>query len=324
MIWIVSVVVIAIIIAACWKVGGMMMKEGDKTAEEDAKIAGIVLKVVAGILLIVAVLGTAFASIKQVPAGHVGLVYTFNNITGQRDAGIQLVAPWQGFKLADVRIQKVRPATTCFDGQIEECLEAFSKETQDVFIVATVNLSVNKGDVQDLYRNVGSDYLEKIVRPRVLQIFKDETVKYTSVEIAPNRETIRAVVRERLSKELAPYSITVNDLLIDNFDFRPEFKQAIEAKQIATQEALKQQELVAAEAAKARQVAATALGAAEKLRIEAQGQADANRLIAESISPQLIQWQAIQRLAGNVEIALIPSGNGIIIDPAALLGRATP
>jgi regulator of protease activity HflC (stomatin/prohibitin superfamily) len=251
-----------------------------------------------GIIVYVILMGltTLTASIKTVDAGHVGLVYQFGGIVGQREEGPNLIAPWQGFKVVTIQVQKVRPETSCLDGTIPECLEAFSSETQDVFIRPTLNLSVDPKDVQDLYRNIGPDYLDKIVRPRLLQIFKDITVKYKSVDIAPNREAIRVAVRERLQIELSAYSIKVNDLLIDNLDFRPEFKTAIENKQIATQEALKQQELVAAEEAKARQVAATAQGAADKLRIEAQGQADANHLISESLTPELIQFQALQKL----------------------------
>jgi len=322
MTWLLGTPTLIILAIVCWVVGGTLIKAGQGTSDDEESGIGWGCRVLAGLLCVGLLIMTGVASLKQVPAGHVGLVYTFGDITGQRTAGIQFIAPWQGFKLADTRIQKIRPDTTCLDGQIKECLEAFSKETQDVFIIPTANISINSDDVQDLYRNVGPDYLIKIVRPRLLQIFKDETVKYLSVDIAPNREAIRTAVRARLRIELAPFSINVDDLLIDNMDFRPEFKQAIEAKQIASQEALKQQELVAAEEAKARQVSATALGAANKLRIEAEGQADANRLISESITPALIQWQAIQKLADNVQIALIPSGQGIIIDPAQLLGRS--
>ena len=99
-----------------------------------------------------------------------------------------------------------------------------------------------------------------------------------------------------------------------------EFDAAILAKQVASQEAQRQQELVAAREAEARGVAATAQGFADRLRIEAEGQAEANWLINESLTPLLIQFQALQRLADNIQIALIPSGQGIIIDPAALLG----
>jgi len=92
--------------------------------------------------------------------------------------------------------------------------------------------------VQQLYRTVGLNFFNVLVESRVIQNFKDETVKYKSVEIAPNRESIRKAVRERLEKELSPFSIEVVDLLLDNIDFNPEFKKAIEDKQIATQRAL--------------------------------------------------------------------------------------
>ncbi len=282
----------------------------------------ILRSVFIGVFVVFGGVSTLIRSVQVVEAGEVGLVLSFGDITGQRDAGLSLIFPWQDFKTADIRIQKVRAEGKCSNG-LNECLEAFSSETQDVFVVATANISVNPNDVQNLYRNVGPDYVDKLVRPRLLQILKDETVKYKSVDIAPNREQIRAQIRDRMRGELSAFSINVDDLLLDNLDFRPEFKQAIEAKQIASQEALRQQELVAAKEAEARQKSAEAQGNADKLRIEATGQADANRAINESLTPLLIQFQALQKLADNVTIALIPSGNGLIIDPATLLGGNT-
>jgi len=55
----------------------------------------------------------------------------------------------------------------------------------------------------------------------------------------------------------------------------------------------------------------------------AEAQAEANRLLAESLTPALIQFQALQKLADNVQIALLPAGQGIIIDPSTIL-KTTP
>lgn len=247
---------------------------------------------------------TLGASIKQVPAGHVGLVYTFGDITGQRDAGLQIIAPWQGFKTTSIQTQKIRPETTCGNAAIEECLEAFSEETQNVFIRPTINLSVSPTAVQELFTAVGPDYIDKLVRPRLHQIFKDETVKYVSVEIAPSREGIRKAVRTRLIEELAGFSITVEDLLIDNISFNPAFEDAIEAKQNASQEALKEAELV--EAARQR--------ALQKVE-EATGEANANTILAQSLREQgnfILQFRAIEALADNVRIILLPEDSGLI------------
>ena len=64
---------------------------------------------------------------------------------------------------------------------------------------------------------------------------------------------------------------------------------------------------------------AAAEGVAGALVAEAKGKAEANRLITESINPLLVQWEAVQKLADDITIALLPSGEGIIIDPATLL-----
>ena len=106
----------------------------------------------------------------------------------------------------------------------------------------------------------------------------------------------------------------------ENISFEESFELAIQAKQDATQEALKEQELVAAKEAKARQVVAEAQGEASRLVTVAAGQADANDLIARSLTPELIQFQAMQKLADNIQIALLPAGQGIIIDPTTILG----
>jgi len=57
------------------------------------------------------------------------------------------------------------------------------------------------------------------------------------------------------------------------------------------------------------------------------GQASANRQLTESLTSEVIQWQAIQKLADNIEIMLVPSQQGMILDPSTLFGTrpaATP
>src|SRR6266852_4155169 len=212
---------------------------------------------VAGAVLgwVVLVLGWgALRSFHSVTAGHVGIVYQFGGIVGQKSDGFQTTWPWQSMREASVQVQRFT-----FDR-----LDSFSQETQDVFITATLNYEVSPGDIQRLYRTVGSDYFEKLIVPRVNQFFKDETVKFRSVEIAPNRDTIREQVRRRLKSELASSSIQVDDLLIDNIDFPAAFKEAIVQKQVATQNALREQQNVKRAQYEAEQIVARAKGQADR------------------------------------------------------------
>lgn len=248
-------------------------------------------------------LWTALAMVWLVPAGHVGVVYRFNDIVGQAGSGMQIIAPWEGMKIASTRVQR----------QQYEKLAAFSKETQDVFVDATLNYSVSDKAIQNLYRTVGPDWYEKLVPPRVRQTLKDETVRYVAVDIAQNREQIRRAVRDRLREQLEPFSVSVEDFLLDNIDFNPEFKNAIEAKQVATQEALAEQNRVQAAEFKKQQAIRTAQGEAQSTLIRKRAEAQANRLLARSLTGEVIQFEAIQKLNPNVQTILIPTGSNLIL-----------
>lgn len=315
MTWVGSMIVALVICGALFFIGRAARSGAQPGSPE--RFRGTIAMVAGAVLFVLwAGLHTVFASIKPVEAGHVGVVYQFGEIVGQKGEGLQVIAPWQDLRTESIQVQRFR-----FDN-----ITAFSAETQDVFVVATVNYSVSPNAVQRLYRQVGPNWFDRLIEPRVFNFFKEETVKYSTVDVGPNREQIRTAVRNRLTTDLEQYSIQIDELLIDNIDFSPEFKAAIEQKQIATQDALREQERIRQKEFEAQQLVATAKGEADAIRERANGQADANAALAQSLTPEVIQFQALEKLADNVQIALIPSGQGIILDPATILGglRTTP
>lgn len=304
-------------------------RKGDRDRLEDlandknliAKVIGFGGPIALTLLWVIVTLAMSF---HQVPAGHVGVVYEFGGIVTQTGDGPQWVAPWRDVTNATVQVKSfaftndpsdVADGVTVLGGG----LDSFSIETQDVFINARLDIQVSPRDVQVLYRTVGRDYVNQLIPQRVAQAFKDVTVTYRTVDIAPNRDEIKDEVELRLDAELDQFSIDVVALLIESISFSEAFTQAIENKQIATQEAARAAELISKAENEALAVIAQAEGVAGALVAEAQGKAEANRLITESINPLLVQWEAVQKLADNITIALLPSGEGIIIDPATLL-----
>ena len=304
-------------------------RKGDRDRLEDlANDKNLIAKVIGfgGPIALTLLWGivTLAMSFHQVPAGHVGVVYEFGGIVTQTGDGPQWVAPWRDVTNATVQVKSfaftndpsdVADGVTVLGGG----LDSFSIETQDVFINARLDIQVSPRDVQVLYRTVGRDYVNQLIPQRVAQAFKDVTVTYRTVDIAPNRDEIKDEVELRLDAELDQFSIDVVALLIESISFSEAFTQAIENKQIATQEAARAAELISKSENEALAVIAEAEGVAGALVAEAQGKAEANRLITESINPLLVQWEAVQKLADNITIALLPSGEGIIIDPATLL-----
>jgi regulator of protease activity HflC (stomatin/prohibitin superfamily) len=262
------------------------------------------------LILALMAFSTFFASVHQVPAGHIGVVYEFGGIKGQIGEGLQFVAPWRDVLLANIQVQR----------RVFDKLNAFSEESQDVFVRASLNVRVSPQTIQQLYRTVGPNFFNVLVESRVIQNFKDETVKYKSVEIAPNRENIRKAVRERLERELSPFSIEVVDLLLDNIDFNPEFKKAIEDKQIATQRALEEQQKIEGEKHKAQQAIERAKGEGSAILFRAEKEAEANRKLAASLTPELVRYAMVQKLSDKIQVMMLPSGQNFILDSDILRG----
>ena len=234
------------------------------------------------------VLLVVFSSLKSIPSGHVGVVTSpGGKITGEITGnGYTMIAPWN-------RVQTITYKQQSFTYK----LDAFSSETQDVFMDATIQYRIDPSKIVSLYTNVGANWFEIVVLRRLQQFPKDETVKYTSVQIAPNREKIRAAIKAQLNTELERFGIQVDDYLIDNIDFPEAFKRAITAKQVATQDALKSQQLVQKAKYEAESAVQQAQGLAQATLIQATADAKKNRLIAESITPTLVEYTKAQALA---------------------------
>jgi len=252
------------------------------------------------VLLLLLIITKPFVIVR---AGEVGVIYSFGSIIGQVEEGFHLIAPWHCVTHANIRVQRA----------VLDRLQSFSQETQDVFVRASLNFQVSPKAVQNLFRTVGPDYYNVLIEPRVAQNFKDETVKYRSVDIAPNRENIRQAVRAKLEKELSPYSIHIVDLLLDNVDFSQEFKRSIENKQIATQKALEEEQLVAPERFKAQQRVEAEKGEGEAKLARAEKEALANQKLAASLTPLLVQQSMIDKLSAKIQLMVVPQGQNFLM-----------
>ena len=281
-----------------------------------------------------------FSTYTQIENGNVGVVYQFGRIVGQLPAGAHFIAPWSEVKSVDVQVQRARfhNPTKKTDGADEKLnvdvygtIDAASHETQNVYFDVTLNWQITADQVQPLFQKVGPDFFARLVPSRVNQFFKAETVKYEATEATQKREQIRADVTQALGQELAQYGITVVSIQIDSIAYDSGFTKAIENKQVATQNAqAAQNEVAIAQANAAKAVAdakgkadaaiEAARGDAQSTLVRAQAQADANRQLSASLTPALIQSQAIQKWTGNMP-AVLPNGGGVIIDPSSLFAR---
>jgi len=301
---------IVIIVAVIAVINGVGLRRQGKRDEGNAWILASALAVI----VLVGGWG-AFRSFHSVNAGHVLVVRQFGEIVGQRGDGFQTISPWQSAEEVSTQVESQRFQMDDRVGPAEGTISsgpAISEETQPVYAVVTLNYRVSDKAVQELYTDVGATYFDKVVAPRVFQVFKNETVKFKSVSVAPNREQIRGAVQNELNRQLAGFSIDVVDFLINDLDFPKEFTEAIERKQVATQDALAATQKVEQSKAEAQQ------------EIErARGQAQAQRLRASSLTDRNLQFEALQILKeAPPQIVFLPAGQGNLLDPSTFLKSA--
>ena len=308
MTWIVLTVLIGIVFWAgfgLWLYGKRLSAsyEERKTAGHPVGDPPILSLAGIGAMILAAtvwVLMTGMVMVKTVGEREVGIVYNFTGtIAGKREKGWVTIAPWQRMEKENVAIQHV-------DFIFGPENSAVSKDQQDIYANLAINYQIDAENVLDLYRRVGPAWKATIVESRVPQVFKEVTSTFQTPRITEERVALREQTRERLTQELTPYDIKVVDVFITNLGFSDLYSQAIEQKQKQVQDALQAEAKVKQVEAEARQKVAEATGEAKANIARARGDVAANRLRQRSLTPRLVQWEAIQKLNPNVQLIICP------------------
>ncbi len=244
-----------ILLIGSFVVAGLNSQTGDKV---NLKPASWAMRSV-GVVMIIA--GALWSGVTQIPAGYSGVLLRFGALQGSLPPGIHLVIPGVNqVVLMETRTQKEESNAT-----------AASRDLQVVTTVIALNFRIIPEKVPQVYQNVGLLYKERIINPAIQESLKVVTSKFTAEELIRNRQQVKNEVEVDLRKRLEAYNIVVDPqgLSIVNFDFSPEFNRAIEAKQVAQQEAEKQKSVLQQAELQKQTEIARAQGSAESSRLKA-------------------------------------------------------
>lgn len=244
------------------------------------------------LLLLLLLLSSFFVIID---AGQRGVLLRFGEVQEQvLGEGIHAITPLVNtvHKLS-VRIQNQ-----------EISAEASSKDLQDVFTDVALNWHILPEETNLMFQEIGDQTaaVERIINPAVEEGLKAVMAKYTAEEIITRRSEVKANVDEALTTRLAAYHIVVDDISLVHVHFSERFREAVEAKQVAEQEA-KRAEFIAIKAIRE---------AEAKLNL-AQGEAAANQLLQGTLTPDLLQRQALEKWNGNLPL-IVGNEGGKLLD----------
>jgi regulator of protease activity HflC (stomatin/prohibitin superfamily) len=241
----------------------------------------------------------------KVSNGHVAVVTRFGKAQDEvLEPGMHIKSYFSTLNPMSTQTQKV---------QIP--LAAFSSDIQQVNAVVTLNYNVDKTNAVTLFREVGKDYVGSLMSPRIQENTKIVFSHYTAENLVQKRDTLSAEILALMQEDLSPYGIYVSAVAIEDIDFTDAFTNAVEAKQVATQEKLTaqtQQERLTMEAeAQAQRATIEATAAAERQKIaaeaeayavtvRAEAEAEANAKVAASLTQELIDYTKAQLWNGEM------------------------
>ena len=233
------------------------------------------------ILLLVIIIFTPFVIVN---AGERGVLMQFGKVQERiLGEGIHPIIPIiNTVKKLSVRVQKQ-----------EISAEASSKDLQDVFTDVALNWHIIPDEANVIFQQIGdeNEVVQRIINPAVEEVLKAVMATYTAEEIITKRGEVKAGVDDALTTRLTSYHIRVDDISLVHVHFSKRFSDAVEAKQIAEQEAKR-----------AGFVTLKAIKEAEAMVNIAKGEAEVQRLLRDTLTPQLLQKQAIEKWDGKLPL----------------------
>ncbi|MDR0819351.1 MAG: prohibitin family protein [Oscillospiraceae bacterium] len=253
--------------------------------------------------------------VTSVPAGHTGVLVTFGKVEGDiLTEGVNFKLPYQQVVNIDNRVQR-EPFQ----------LEAFSSDIQQTDVIGSINFTVDRALSQNLYRNVGVSYYQTVIYPRVLENVKLVFSGFTAEGLIEKRTELAAEISSLMKSDMRNYGIDIVSVNIENIDFTDIFTNAVEAKQVAQQNKLtiqteqESQNIVAQKEAERQVIQATADAERRKLaadadaysvRAAASAEAEANQVVAESLTPALLDYTRILQWNGTVPQVQLNGNSG--------------
>jgi regulator of protease activity HflC (stomatin/prohibitin superfamily) len=260
-----------------------------------------VISIVRNIAIVGIFIALIFSTIVQVGPGEVGVQVLFGSVQdGVLRSGLNFVNPLVNVENMDIKTQAYTMSSIRDEGQQtgDDAITTLSMDGLTLKLDLTVWYRLSEGDAPQVYRTIGTDYVEKIVRPAIRTSIRDVSVGYSATDIySTKREDFVRQVTKNLEDAFNGRGVILERVLLRNVELPDMVRAAIDEKIAAEQKAQQMVYVLQKEKQEA-----------ERKKVEAQGISDYNRIVSQSITDQTLQMKGIE-----ATLELAKSGNSKMI-----------
>jgi regulator of protease activity HflC (stomatin/prohibitin superfamily) len=256
---------------------------------------------IAGLVVIIA--GALTSMFKVIDAGTVGVKSIFGKVDNDvLYSGLNVINPVAEITTFDVKTQNYTMSGATDEGgrSADDALRVLSADGLEVVIDLSVLFRVKADSAPIILREIGTDYLDKVVRPISRTAIRDNAVAYDAVALfSSKRDEFQAKIFNTINKSFSARGLELEQLLVRNITLPASVKTTIESKINAEQDAQKMTFVLQKERQEA-----------ERKRVEAQGIADYQRILSTGLSDRQLQYESI---LAQKEIAKSPNTKVLIM-----------
>jgi regulator of protease activity HflC (stomatin/prohibitin superfamily) len=249
-------------------------------------------------------LGLFASMFKQIDAGKVGVKALYGRVENDiLESGLHLINPLLDVTEFDVQTQNYTMSAIHSEGAQEgdDAIRVLSNDGLEVVIDLTVLYRVVPTDAPTIFKTIGVNYTDKIVRPVTRTRIRDNAVYYDAVALySTKRNEFQQRIFKNIETDFKSRGLVLEQLLIRNINLPTSVKASIESKINAEQDAQKMTFVLQKEKQEA-----------ERKRVEAQGIADYQRIISLGLTDKQLQYEQIK---AQKELAASPNSKIIFMN----------
>lgn len=240
-------------------------------------------------------------AIVIIPAGETGVYHLFGKVKNEEiKSGFHLINPFAEVTILSVRTEQYTMSVVKGEGEKvgDDSIDALTSEGLTIKLDITVFYHLVEDSASDVFKELGVNYQEKIIRPEIRSAIREVIAGYDSKSIySEKRDEIITKIKEKMIENIEPRGIAVEQVLLRNVILPAKLDASIQEKLQAEQESQRYDFILEKEKKEA-----------DRKRIEAEGQRDAQKTINESLTSEYLNYLYIKELKDREGTIYVPVG----------------